>query len=568
MRRAPIGTDNEKIFKHGPLAGRKEYWYEHVPICSDDPSCFRNSCGYSHPARDSKQIRWEWVYPSDWFQPPGKTTPSQSYSRLSEVGTRGQLLEPIAGPEGKEWDNLDILLHHKQEKQFGWNNISLRQPFSLSSLSNGLHPELGEHEQPLGHISMPFLDDSAPPSPSQRTPSTPSPRQPLSSQPSPVKKLVASAPEFIPSSLIHVTSARAPAAKKRRGKKKVSKADKSSAAPAAVPAAAPAGPAAPAKSAEVKTAESMEGGVKSAAGSVSSGSLFFASGEISAPSTSSSSVSMSASMEDSSDGPSIANQPIEESTFESKLENVVPKGENHVESKLDFLESSSEGVEFKGEDISLSLEPTSPLSPSTPKSGKTSKKKKLKGGKISASAKPFTPTSDFNDRHIFLSSSGGDEKRGDYVITNEISPAPSGLGFTLLGGRDSHENNDDDDSQVVVEDQHLIQDAHIKTVHGGDKPSRRSSSTLHCEVTSTSEQCLDSQPFSPNGTRPNTFWGKICAFFILLISYFMAIGEKTQNGWSWLVGKGKTSSSSTNTRSQGPASAQKKSSSLGKHKPS
>jgi len=153
----------------------------------------------------------------------------------------------------------------------------------------------------------------------------------------------------------------------------------------------------------------------------------------------------------------------------------------------------------------------------------------------------------------------------DYVLTNEISPAPGGLGFTLLGGR-ADDNDNDDGSQSVLEDQQLIQGATLKTANGGEKSSH--SSALRCEVAAAPEQLLDSQPLSPGGSRPNTFWGKICAFFILLISYFMAIGEKTQNGWSWMVGKGKKSSTPTTTKSQRPTSAKKKSSSLGKPKPS
>jgi len=55
--------DTSPYFKFGPLAGRSDFYYEHVPLCPEDPICFRSTCGYCHPCRDSQSTHWSWVYP-------------------------------------------------------------------------------------------------------------------------------------------------------------------------------------------------------------------------------------------------------------------------------------------------------------------------------------------------------------------------------------------------------------------------------------------------------------------------------------------------------------------------
>jgi len=144
-----------KTFQFGPLRNRKEFWYEHVPICQDDPGCFRTQCGYSHPARDNGGVRWEWIYPVEWF--------AQTKSSKSDLG------------------------HAMDAKSLRWDAEPFYKSESRSYDPWGyapLHQRGSEQDFPL---SMPFLDEeplepaiqaeahSEVPIPTPVAPSSPSP---------------------------------------------------------------------------------------------------------------------------------------------------------------------------------------------------------------------------------------------------------------------------------------------------------------------------------------------------------------------------------------------------------
>lgn len=82
--------DGSKIFTYGPLRGRPDMWYEHIPRCQDDPNCFRSACGYCHPERDSRNTRWTWVYPERGQPQPQYTQPQYTQPQFSQAQAQAQ----------------------------------------------------------------------------------------------------------------------------------------------------------------------------------------------------------------------------------------------------------------------------------------------------------------------------------------------------------------------------------------------------------------------------------------------------------------------------------------------
>jgi len=135
---------SKKSFKFGPFANKPECWYEHVSLCPEDPACFRTTCGFAHPERDSKSTRWEYVYPLEWFQPTQAPTAEKPSGVRADPSVATRL---VATPDPFDWD-----------------------------LSATLGRDLAEECIPAS-ISMPFLDeDSMPPTPVRASPTLGLPR--------------------------------------------------------------------------------------------------------------------------------------------------------------------------------------------------------------------------------------------------------------------------------------------------------------------------------------------------------------------------------------------------------
>lgn len=81
MRRSEI--QKPKIFQHGPFRGNPAFWYEHVQLCPDDSKCHRNHCGYAHPERDTHSVRWEWVFPNEWFHNVGSAPSNEKLKKAA-----------------------------------------------------------------------------------------------------------------------------------------------------------------------------------------------------------------------------------------------------------------------------------------------------------------------------------------------------------------------------------------------------------------------------------------------------------------------------------------------------
>jgi hypothetical protein len=76
--KAKSENTEKTYFQFGPLRGRPEFFYEHVPLCQEDPNCFRSTCGYCHPRRDSQTTHWSWVYPLENEQKTAEPKPLRS----------------------------------------------------------------------------------------------------------------------------------------------------------------------------------------------------------------------------------------------------------------------------------------------------------------------------------------------------------------------------------------------------------------------------------------------------------------------------------------------------------
>jgi len=129
--------DGSKIFVYGPLRGRPDMWYDHVPRCQDDPNCFRSACGYCHPERDSRNTRWTWVYPAERVQPNTpqfsqpqhfiSSPPSQSYPK--EIKSKSEV--PC---------NLDFIdTSPRPYNPWAFNSTELRKDFGSFSLFQRPH---------------------------------------------------------------------------------------------------------------------------------------------------------------------------------------------------------------------------------------------------------------------------------------------------------------------------------------------------------------------------------------------------------------------------------------------
>jgi len=130
--------DGNKIFMYGPLRGRPDMWYEHVPRCQDDPNCFRSACGYCHPERDSRNTRWTWVYPAERAQPHTSQYASQPQNFLPPPS------QPYYPKEIKSKSevasNLDIIdTSPRPYNPWAFNSTELRKDFGSFSLFQRPH---------------------------------------------------------------------------------------------------------------------------------------------------------------------------------------------------------------------------------------------------------------------------------------------------------------------------------------------------------------------------------------------------------------------------------------------
>jgi len=127
------------MFKFGPLRGRPEFWYEHVPLCQEDPNCFRSACGYSHPERDSRSARWTWVYPTDWYQAHKVSQAPQGDKRNISVQQPGYKLFGRDGvtqqKEAQPSSNEDVS-SPRAYNPWAFNNTDLRKGFGSGSLKS------------------------------------------------------------------------------------------------------------------------------------------------------------------------------------------------------------------------------------------------------------------------------------------------------------------------------------------------------------------------------------------------------------------------------------------------
>jgi len=119
MNLSRVAPQAEKVFAHGPFAGKKDCWYEHVPICHDDPRCSRSHCPLSHPARDAKGVQWQWVYPLEWFE-----------SRPTKEALPPPPAERVHAEARQYWDQVDQ--DTRAFDPWGWNNATIRQNLSYT----------------------------------------------------------------------------------------------------------------------------------------------------------------------------------------------------------------------------------------------------------------------------------------------------------------------------------------------------------------------------------------------------------------------------------------------------
>jgi len=138
-----------KTFQFGPLRNRKEFWYEHVPICQDDPGCFRSACGYCHPERDARGVRWEWIYPVEWFQQQRAMESLIAQPKASK--SNSDLGHAVMDAKSLRWDAEPFYKSESRESQESRESRSY-DPWGYVPL----HQRGSEQDFPL---SMPFLDE-------------------------------------------------------------------------------------------------------------------------------------------------------------------------------------------------------------------------------------------------------------------------------------------------------------------------------------------------------------------------------------------------------------------------
>eukprot|EP00456_Euglypha_rotunda_P036468 TRINITY_DN2799_c0_g1_i37.p1 TRINITY_DN2799_c0_g1~~TRINITY_DN2799_c0_g1_i37.p1 ORF type:complete len:418 (+),score=47.86 TRINITY_DN2799_c0_g1_i37:61-1314(+) len=123
----PKEGDLSKMFRFGPLRGRPECWYEHIPQCQDDPNCFRSACGYCHPERDSRNTRWTWVYPSE--RNPQPQYP-QRYPQQHQQSSQPSHNPKEIKSKSEAPLNLDIVDGPRPYNPWSFNSTDLTKDFS------------------------------------------------------------------------------------------------------------------------------------------------------------------------------------------------------------------------------------------------------------------------------------------------------------------------------------------------------------------------------------------------------------------------------------------------------